>query len=366
VGQPAAFPIVQLIVDAAGAMIRDLLRVLDANGNRAAEGLRVLEDVARFMLDDAALAELAKVQRHAVRSAIPAAAVAARDTAGDVGAAITAPGEMERARLVDLVRANAARVQEALRAGEEGCKLSGHGAAAAALEAARYASYRLETGLLARLPAWRLHGIRLYALIDTSLTDRPLAVAAAVARGGAGAVQLRAKALDPRAYRELAARMQEAVHAAGALFVVNDHVAVARAIGADALHLGQDDLAPADARAVVGPGCALGVSAHTAEQAEAALAAGADYLGLGPMFATATKAHEPERGPALLDAVRGRLCAPGGRPSYAIGGLDAARIAALKPRLPHGVAVAAALCRAADPERMAAELLTILEPEEFP
>lgn len=347
-------------------MIRDLLRVLDANGNRAAEGLRVLEDVARFLLDDATLAELAKAQRHAVRSAIPAAAVAARDTAGDVGTAITALDEMERARLVDLIRANAARVQEALRAGEEGCKLAGHPAAAMALEAARYASYRLETGLLARLPAWRLHGIRLYALIDLALTDRPVEVAVAVARGGAGAVQLRAKALDVRAYRELAARMQDAVRGAGALFVVNDHVAVARAIGADAVHVGQDDLVLADARAVVGPCCALGISAHTAEQAEAGLVAGADYLGLGPMFATTTKPHEPERGPALLDAVRARLRAPGGRPSYAIGGLDAARITALRPRLPHGVAVAGALCRAVDPERMAAELLTILAPDEFP
>lgn len=347
-------------------MSRGALRLLDANGNRAAEGLRVLEDVARFILDDAALAELAKRQRHALRLAVPPAAVAERDTAGDVGTHIGAPGEMERARLVDLVRANAARAQEALRAGEEAAKLAGLPVCAAALEEARYAAYRLEVGLLARLPAWRLHQIRLYALVDTALTDRPVEVAAAVARGGAGAVQLRAKGLALRDYRELAARVQDAVRGAGALFVVNDHAAVARALGADALHIGQDDLALADVRAVVGPALAVGVSAHTGEQAREALAAGADYLGLGPMYATATKAHEPERGPQLLDAVRGLLEGAGCRPSYAIGGLDAARVAALRPRLPHGVAVAGALCRAADPERAAAELLAILQPDELP
>ena len=346
-------------------MTRAVDRLLDANGNRAAEGLRVLEDVARFLLDDARLGELAKIHRHAVRAAIPASAIAARDTAGDVGTTITASDGMQRARLVDLVRANAARVQEALRVCEEALKLAGNAAAAAAIEAARYAVYRLETALLARLPAWRLYQIRLYALIDTSLTDDPVRVAGAVARGGAGAVQLRAKDLDQRAYYDLALRVQDAARANGALFVVNDHVAVARAIAADAVHIGQTDLGIAETRAVVGPGCAIGLSTHTEEQVVLALAAGADYLGLGPMFATTTKPHEPERGPALLDAVRERLNAPNGRPSYAIGGLDHGRITALRPRLPHGVAVAGALCRALDPERAAAELLLLLMPDEF-
>lgn len=347
-------------------MRRDLERLLDANGNRAAEGLRVLEDVARFLLDDRALAELAKNQRHTLRAAIPPSAIAARDAAGDVGTTITAGDEMQRSRLVDLIRANAARAQEALRAAEEGCKLAGLLPCASQMEATRYALYRLETGMLARLPAWRLYQIRLYALIDTSLTDEPVRVAGAVARGGAGVVQLRAKNLTQRAYQELALRVQDAARTAGALFIVNDHVAVARAIAADGVHVGQDDLTLPDTRAVVGPSCAIGISAHTPEQVESGLLAGADYLGLGPMFATSTKPHEPERGPGLLDAVRARLQSPKGRPSYAIGGLDAERIAALKPRFPHGAAVAGALCRASDPERAAAELLLLLDPEEFP
>ncbi|MBA2482061.1 MAG: thiamine phosphate synthase [Planctomycetes bacterium] len=338
---------------------RDSWRILDANGNRAAEGLRVLEDIARFVLDDVRIARMAKELRHAVRAAIPAEAAASRDAGEDVGADSPAPGGIDRARLVDLVRANAARVQEALRAAEEAARLLVP-TAASALEAARYRAYQLESAVLSRLPAWLMHRVRLYAIIDTALCADPEAVAAAAARGGAGAIQLRAKGLAERSYRELAARVQQAVRAAGALFIVNDHVAVARALGADGVHVGQDDLDPRDVRAVVGARTAIGVSAHTREQALAAIASGADYLGLGPMYATATKPHEPCRGPELLDELRGNL----GIPSYAIGGLDADRIRALRARIPHGVAVAAAICRAADPERAASELHWILEPEE--
>jgi thiamine-phosphate pyrophosphorylase len=345
---------------------RSVRRLIDANGNRAAEGLRVLEDVARFLLDDAVLAGKAKELRHRLRLALPEDAAADRDTAHDVGTALTAPGEMERRRLVDLVRANAARVCEALRAAEEGCKLAAVAGAPAVLEQLRYAAYQLESGILSRLPAWLLFRVRLYALVDPALTGDPVAVAAAVVRGGAGAVQLRAKGLDQRAYRELAARVQEAVRAAGGLFIVNDHVAVARVLGADGLHLGQDDLAVGDARAVVGPACAIGVSSHSRAQAAAALDGGADYLGIGPLYATLTKPHEPVRGPGLLDEVASCLAAGLRRPSYAIGGLTLERVRDLRARLPHGIAVAGALCRAADPERAAGEFLALLEPEELP
>lgn len=338
---------------------RPVLRAIDANGNRAAEGLRALEEVARFVLDDEGAALTAKELRHAVRGALPAVAVADRDADGDVGIAGCA-GVAGRAGLPALVRANAARVQEALRAAEEFCRIAGLGPAAAALESARYRSYTLELRLLSRLPAWRLWQVRLYVLVDLALTDRPEAVARAAALGGAGAIQLRAKGLAARAYRELAARVADAARDGGALFVVNDHAAVARLVAADALHVGQDDLAVADARAVAGPLCAIGVSAHTPEQAAEAQRDGADYLGLGPMHATATKPHEPERGPDLLDAVRTALTVP----SYAIGGLDRERVRALLPRLPHGVAVAAAVCRAADPERATAELADLLERED--
>lgn len=332
---------------------RALDRVLDANGNRAAEGLRALEEVARFLLDDGPLAGRCKAARHRVRTLIPAAAVAARDVAGDVGTAYQA-GELPRAGVVAHLRANAARVQEALRAAEEAARLAGL-TAAAGFEQARYEAYAIEGALLARIPAWRLWQVRLYVLIDAALCADPIAVAQAAVRGGAGVVQLRAKALAPRAYREVAARLRDAI--TDAFVVINDHVAIAAALGADGIHVGQDDLAVSDVRAAVGPLCAIGVSCHTLEQLRAAQADGADYVGLGPMFATSTKPHEPCRGPELLDAVRSELIVP----SYAIGGLQAERIQALIPRIPHGIAVAGAVCAASDPERATAALANLLE-----
>jgi len=344
---------------------RDARRMLDANANRAAEGLRVLEDVARFLIDDATAARRAKELRHRVRTLVPDDAVAARASDEDVLAATTLPGDGGRPRLIDLIRANAARAQEALRAAEESARLlgadqSGGGAIAAGLEQVRYSAYHLESALLSRLPGWLLWRVRLYVLVDPGMCADAVATAAAAARGGAGAVQLRAKSLSPRAYRDLAARVQDAIRGLGTLFIVNDHVAVAKALGADGIHVGQDDLSPADVRAVVGPSCALGLSAHTPEQAIAAIAAGADYLGLGPMYATTTKPHEPARGPELLDLVRPTIT----RPSYAIGGLTVARVRELRPRLPHGVAVSAAVCAAKDPQAAAEELHLILEPED--
>ncbi len=339
-------------------MTRSVGRLLDANANRAAEGLRVLEDTARFLLDDGRVAAGLKELRHAVRQLVPPSAVASRDAGKDQGAAAPNP-DAARPTLVALLRANAARAQEALRAIEEVSRLDAPARAAEA-ERLRYRVYALESAALARLPAWQLNRVRLYALVDAALCADAPAVAAACARGGAGAVQLRAKGIDARAYRALALRVQQAAHAHGALFVVNDHVALARALEADGVHIGQDDLALADARAVVGPCCAIGVSAHTPEQARAAQDGGADYVGLGPMFPTATKPHEPCRGTGLLDAVKPWISIP----SFAIGGLDLARVTELRARLPHGVAIGAALCRAPDPAAEAERIHHLLVPEE--
>jgi thiamine-phosphate pyrophosphorylase len=345
-------------VSSSGGGARSLGRILDANGNRIAEGLRALEEIARFLLDDVTLAGRCKTIRHQIRGLIPAQAVAHRDTAGDVGVAYQS-GEAPRGGVVAHLRANAARVQEALRAAEEAARLGGL-AAAAGFERARYDSYGLELMLLSRIPAWRLWQIRLYVLVDTTLCSDPVATAAAAVRGGAGVVQLRAKGLSQRDYRDLAARVADAVRSGGGFFVVNDHVAVAAALGADGIHVGQHDLALGDVRRVVGPLCAIGASCHTPAQLIAAQDEGADYVGLGPMYATTTKPHEPCRGPELLDAVRGDLRVP----SFAIGGLDLHRAVELLPRLPHGLAVAGAMCRAENPELAAAALTDVLERED--
>jgi thiamine-phosphate pyrophosphorylase len=138
---------------------------------------------------------------------------------------------------------------------------------------------------------------------------RAMALADLLLTGGACVLQVRLKHAPVRTIMKVSQALRGLTRAATVPFVVNDRLDVALAVGADAVHLGQDDLHLRDARAVLartGANLAIGVSTHSAAQAEAAAAAGADYLGFGPVFATATKLNpDPVQGiAALAEAVR--------------------------------------------------------------
>jgi thiamine-phosphate pyrophosphorylase len=168
----------------------------------------------------------------------------------------------------------------------------------------------------------RLH---LCVITDPGLAGRDhAAIAAAAVAGGADMIQLRDKAGDVRALLPQARAIQAHCRAHGAIFIVNDRLDLALAAGADGVHIGQDDLPAEAARHLLGPGKILGVSTHSREQAEAALAAGADYIGFGPMFATGTKetGYTP-RGLAGLQEVRAAVRLP----ILAIGGITLERAA---------------------------------------
>jgi len=147
------------------------------------------------------------------------------------------------------------------------------------------------------------------------------AAAAAALAGGAPCVQLRAKGLAAEAALREARSIRTAARAAGALFIVNDRLDVALAAEADGVHLGQDDLPAARARGLLPPGRILGVSTHSLAQARRAVEDGADYIGVGPVFATATKetGYAP-LGLAGLSAIAAAVPVP----VVAIGGIGAA------------------------------------------
>ncbi len=169
-------------------------------------------------------------------------------------------------------------------------------------------------------------------------------VASAAIAGGATAVQLRAPELDDAALTRLAGEIAGECRAAGALFVVNDRVAVAANVGAGA-HVGQDD-DPGCARAVLGPDAALGVSVSTPEEARAAEVARADYLGV-TVWATPTK---PEARPRGLDGLRGIVEATD-LPVVGIGGIDADNAREVLGAGAAGICVVSAVGGAPDPER---------------
>ena len=195
------------------------------------------------------------------------------------------------------------------------------------------------------------HSLRVYVLTSSGLVlGRGHAeVARAAIAGGATAVQLRAPELDDVRLGDLALEISEACHEAGVPFVVNDRPNVAAAFGVG-VHVGQGD-DPGSARTAIGPNAVLGVSVSTAEEALAAEAAGADYVGV-TVWATPTK---PEASPRGLDGLR-RVVDATSLPVVGIGGIDARNAREVLDAGAAGVCVVSAVGAAPDPERATREL----------
>jgi len=135
---------------------------------------------------------------------------------------------------------------------------------------------------------------RLNAIVDVEVAERagwaPVDLAATYVNGGARFLQLRAKSLSGAAFLELSTRVCEIAHRVGGIVIVNDRADIARLSGADGVHLGQDDLSPPAARAIVGDDAIIGMSTHTSAQVDLALGSPVTYIAIGPVFGTSTKA----------------------------------------------------------------------------
>jgi thiamine-phosphate diphosphorylase len=188
-----------------------------------------------------------------------------------------------------------------------------------------------------------------YAVLDADSEELARVL---VSRDGAGArvLQLRWKPEPAVSTRDLlaAARMARRVtREHGALFVVDDRIDVALAVEADGVHLGQEDLPLADARAIAAGRLRIGISTHDVDQVRAAVAGGADYLGFGPVYETASKRNpDPVKGIAGL---RAAVAAAGGVPVIAIGGITVERVKEVAEAGAAGACVIAAVNRSADP-----------------
>ena len=185
--------------------------------------------------------------------------------------------------------------------------------------------------------------------------DAALAVARAALEGGATLVQLRAPEWHKRAWFDLARELLPITRAHGVPFVINDHVDVALAVGADGVHVGQRDLPARIARQLLGPDALIGLSvSNPDETADADTLAGViDYLGAGPVYATPTKTDASA--PCGIDGLA-RMCASTRLPTVAIGGIQAHNAADVMRAKPAGLAVVSAICKADDPRAAAAAL----------
>lgn len=369
-----------------------ILRVLDACMNRAREGLRVLEDCARFVLNDAIGTEQLKSLRHelvAIERLLPArptsesandaetsdglsipsnSPLLARDTINDVGTILTHSNERSRVSMTDLVTANCRRVQESLRSLEEFGKLVSIAFSEQAKQL-RYRVYVTEQTLAARMNALpcsssprdhrrnRLNRATLYALITESMCSRPWqqVVEAAIA-GGVDILQLREKSLNDRELLRRANWLVAACRQADVLCIINDRADIAAASRADGVHVGQEELPVAAARAPLGPDRLVGVSTHSEDQIRQAITDGADYIGVGPVFPSSTKSFSDFPGLRFVQSAATISTVP----FFAIGGISPQNLDDVLNAGASRVAITSAIAKADNPQVATAELQRIL------
>ena len=205
----------------------------------------------------------------------------------------------------------------------------------------------------------RNENLLLYAVTDREWTGRQslLEQVECALKGGATCVQLREKELDESAFLEEAIQMKQLCARDGVPFIVNDNVEIAIQCGADGVHVGQTDMEAGHVRQMVGDKMMIGVSARTVEEALAAQAAGADYLGVGAMFSTSTKLDAHVLGYQTLKDI----CAAVDIPVTAIGGINEENMMRLSGSGVDGVALVSAIFAAADIEAACRRLKAMSE-----
>lgn len=387
-----------------------LLRILDANLDRAREGMRILEEWCRFGLNDETTTARFKHLRQSVAQWHTPDIRLARDTPGDLGTGLTHPQEARRESLTNVLQANFARVQEALRVLEEYGKLYSPEMSAACKQM-RYELYTLDSQILDSLLNAQLNGpmaspvasnpspdaptakqpqtplkeisvptmptsqtpasqtpdfqkrydqlLRSHTYLVTSPVPDLLGTVEAALKGGIAIVQYREKTANDDERLEIAKKMRSLCHQYNALFIVNDRVDIAAAADADGVHLGQQDLPMDAARQILGPDKLIGRSTTNPNELKRALDEKADYIGVGPVHATPTKPGKAASGNEYVRYAAEHATMPW----FTIGGLNADNLA---PTLAAGatrVAVVRALMQAEDPTAVARSLVEQTQPK---
>jgi thiamine-phosphate pyrophosphorylase len=322
-----------------------IYRILDANLDRAREGLRIIEEWCRFGLNDPQFTEECKQLRQELGQWHSEALRVARDTPNDPGTELTHPNEQQRANINELLRSNFCRTQEALRVLEEYGKLYSE-LMAAACKQMRYRVYTLESNLTGYQRHQKLQQSYLYLV--TSPVENLFNVVEAALEGGLTLVQYRDKNADDLTRLQTAERLRQLCHRYNALFIMNDRVDLALAVDADGVHLGQDDVPIAFARQLLGSQRIIGRSTKNSTEMERAIAEGADYIGVGPVYETPTKAG---RAAAGLDYVH-HAVKTATIPWFAIGGINAENLADVLSAGAERVAVVRAIIEAEQPTLM--------------
>ncbi len=328
-----------------------VFRVLDANLNRLREGLRVVEEHCRLVKNDRSFSQLKEI-RHLLQKFYPpkleTLCLQARQADDDVGNKTFNPSEANRDDSRAVLRAGLKRSQEASRVIEEYAKIIHEDDVSRKAKSLRFSLYTLEKKLLIsrkdKVTSW-FDGNRdysLYLVVDEAfyhgqdlLTDLEMALIA-----GVHLLQLRQKRSGDQHFLSRARQLKSLCAEYQVPFIVNDRPDIAFLSAADGLHLGQDDLDIDAARKIVGEEMPIGRSTHFLEQALAAEAEGADYIGFGPVFKTPSKENpDPVVG---IDGLR-KVVRQVSIPVVAIGGINHENIALVRATGTAGIGVIRAI-----------------------
>lgn len=339
-----------------------LKRIIDANLNRSTEALRVLEEIARFYLDDVNLSSRLKNIRHDLSKTADKGYekfLDSRNTTDDVGINIDNP--TQRNDILNVFKANMKRLQQALRVLAEYSQVEGIDFGV--FEKARYDSYTLEKemyeNLSSKLNKFRLLDKNLYLVTssDSFNDDNDFLDAVASALGGGiRLIQLREKSHDAKKIIRLGKKIRELTSLYDAVFILNDRIDIAQIIDADGVHLGQDDIDIKDARSILGDKMIIGLSTHSPEQAQKAVENNADYIGVGPIFTTPTKPGRTAVTTEYAKWVSQNINIPW----FAIGGIDLTNINEVLDSGASRIAVVRAIMNAENPSFAAKEFIKIL------
>lgn len=327
-----------------------IYRILDANYNRATEGIRTLEEIARFRTNASSLQRDLKSLRHQLAQAhqlLPAnELLKSRSAAGDVGPENTLDSEMARNSLEQIQQAAAQRIQQALRSLEEFSKPL-HPEAAAAFAKIRYLAYDSLAKALLNLATHKVsfQDARIYLLIDLK-RDRQtwLEHLLRLVEAGADIIQVRDKHADGSLLLERSQEAAERLATSSARLIINDRPDIALMSGADGVHVGQEDLPVTAIRKWVGQRLTIGLSTHNPQQVAEAEKLDVDYIGCGPTFPSTTKQFESFSG---IEFLRAASTTP--LPCFAIGGITLELLPQVIEAGFKRVAIAGDIDKASDP-----------------
>ncbi|MBN2041458.1 MAG: thiamine phosphate synthase [Spirochaetes bacterium] len=311
--------------------------VIDANINRALEGIRVAEDCFRFISRNSRISAVLKQIRHDIADAsksFPAnILLGARNVEKDRQKFFNTQGEKDRKSVIDVVQSNLHRAMEAVRSIEELYKLVFPGSIDNPFQEIRFSLYSIEkdaVSTVSREAKRKYFNSSLYAILDSSfvINEAYPETAKRMIKGGASVIQLRMKKKSMRNILKTAREISLICKDNDVLFIVNDFPEIAYLSDAGGVHLGQDDLKIEDVRSILPPDMIVGISTHSVEEAEAEFKNEPDYIAIGPVFDTNSKNNEVLKG--IDTDIINHVIIKSYIPVVGIGGLTPERIKALK------------------------------------